>query len=98
MYNLLAKESGIDLVKSAPQLEVARNLQISKGVKDMEDIKELLHLQQGFPEVYNLIEVAMIIPVTSATAERSFSVLKRIDILESYNGTGKTYTSCSTID
>ena len=49
----LAEESGIDLVKLAPQLEVARNLLISKGVTNMEDIiKELLHLQHGFPEVY----------------------------------------------
>ena len=75
----LAEESGIDLVKLAPQLEVARNLLISKGVTNMEDIiKELLHLQHGFPEVYHLIKVAMTIPVTSATAERSFSVLKHI--------------------
>ena len=45
----------------------------------MEDIiKELLHLQHGFPEVYHLIKVAMTIPVTSASAERYFSVLKRI--------------------
>ena len=31
-----------------------------------------------FTEVYHLIKVAMTIPVTSATAEHSFSVLKRI--------------------
>ena len=75
----LAEESGVDLVKLAPQLDVARNLLRSKGVKSMEDImKELLLLQHGFPEVYHLIKVAMTIPVTSATAERSFSVLKRI--------------------
>ena len=41
-------------------------------------MKELHLLQHGFPEVYHLIKVAMTIPVTSATAERSFSVLKRI--------------------
>ena len=59
---------------------IQSNLLISKGVTNMEDIiKELLHLQHGFPEVYHLIKVvAMTIPVTSATAERSFSVLKRI--------------------
>ena len=75
----MAEESGIDLIKLAPQLDIARNLLRSKGVESMEDImKELLPLQHGFPEVYHLIKVAMTIPVTSATEERSFSVLKRI--------------------
>ena len=75
----LAQESGIDLSKLAPQLEVAKNLLRSKGVETMEGVmKELLTLQHGFPEVYHLIMVALTIPVTSASAERSFSVLKRI--------------------
>ena len=74
----LAQESGIDLSKLAPQLDVAKNLLKSKKVETIEDVmKELLTLQDGFPEVYSLIKVAMTIPVTSATAERSFSVLKR---------------------
>ena len=46
-------------------------------------MKELLTLQDGFPEVYSLIKVAMTIPVTSATAERSFSVLKTKTYLRS---------------
>ena len=76
---LLAEESGIDLVKLAPQLNIARNLLRNKGVESMEDImKELLVLQHGLPEVYLLIKVAMTIPVASATVERSFSVLKHI--------------------
>ena len=75
----LAEENGIDLVKLAPQLDIARNLLRSNRLESMEDImKELLPLQHGFPEVYHLIKVAMTIPVTSATAERSFSALKRI--------------------
>ena len=75
----LAEESGIDMVKLAPQLDIARNLLRNKRVESMEDVmNELLLLQRGFPEVYHLIKVAMTIPVTSATAERSFSVLKRI--------------------
>lgn len=75
----LAEECGFDVSKLAPQLEVAKNLLISKGVETMEDVvKELLLLQNGFPEVYHLITVALTIPVTSATAERSFSVLKRV--------------------
>ena len=45
-------------------------------------MKELL-LQRRFPEVYRLIEVAMTIPVTSATAERSFCFKTYEDILES---------------
>ena len=74
----LAEESGIDLVKLAPQLDIARNLLRSKGVGSMEDIMKELLLQHDFPEVYHLIKVAMTIPVTSATAERSLS-LKRIE-------------------
>ena len=47
----LAEESGIDLIKLAPQLDIPRNLLRSKGVESMEDImKELLPLQHGFPE------------------------------------------------
>ena len=44
----------------------------------MEDVMKELLMLHGFPEVYRLIKVALTIPVTSATAERSFSVLKRI--------------------
>jgi hypothetical protein len=61
----------------------------SKGVESLEDtIKELVLLQHGFPEVYHLIKVAMTIPVTSATAERSFCFKAHKDVSESYHGTG----------
>ena len=74
----LAEASGIDLSKLAPQLEVAKNLLTSKGVQSVEDVMKELPMQHGFPEVYHLIKIALTIPETSVTSERSFSVLKRI--------------------
>ena len=56
----LAEESGIDLIKLAPQLDIARSLR-SKGVESMEDImKELLPLQHDFTKVYHIIKLVLL--------------------------------------
>ena len=64
----------------------------------MEDVMKELLMLRGFPEVYHLIKVTLTISVTSATAKRSFSVLKKVkNIHESHHGAGKTDSSCSVI-
>ena len=47
----------------------------------MEDVYSVLSsMQTAFPDVFTLVRAALTIPVSSASAERSFSALKRIKI------------------
>lgn len=56
-----------------------------KDSSDNEKPKSLLHLEiilgpyeEAFPELYRLAKISVVVPVSSASAERSFSALKLI--------------------
>ena len=67
------------MVRLSPQLDIVRNMVEGKEIKSIESLlNEILPLQQGFLELIKLLRMALTITVTSATAERSFSNLKRI--------------------
>lgn len=75
----LAEECSLDLSTLEPQLAVARNLIVQQSLQTMEDVYSLLSsMQTAFPDVFTLVRAALTIPVSSASAERSFSALKRI--------------------
>ena len=75
----LAVQYGIDVDLLVPQLAVAKNLLQSKGVCNLEEaLSSMISMEDAFPAVVRLLSLAMTFPVTSATAERSFSALKRI--------------------
>ena len=69
----------IDITNLESQLAVAQNLTKQSNLGTTEDFYMLLSsMQQAFPDLLCLIHIALTVPVTSATAERSFSALKRI--------------------
>ena len=75
----LAIKYGIDIHCLAPQLTVAKNLLNSKGAQNLEQALEIMaSIEDAFPAVVQLLTLAMTFPITSASAERSFSALKRI--------------------
>ncbi|CAH1731843.1 unnamed protein product [Aphis gossypii] len=45
---------------------------------ELEDLKKLLLDKTVYPNLYSLLQVALSIPVSSATCERSFSAMRRI--------------------
>lgn len=59
-------------------MKVALNLLKSKK-KDfnLNDVKEVIE-KQTYPNLYKLLQVALSIPISSATCERSFSLMRRI--------------------
>lgn len=76
----LADECNVDQSILEPQLSVAKN--VIKGrnnVETLEDVYELIaSMSSAFPQLCSLLRAALTIPVSSASAERSFSSLKRI--------------------
>jgi hypothetical protein len=72
-FNIQALKSELTVVYASAELK-------SKPVFDM--IKKIieLDLQSCFPEVYRLCQLILTMPSTSASAERSFSALKRIKL------------------
>ena len=75
----LAVQYGIDVDLLVPQLAVAKNLLQSKGACNLEEaLSSMISMEDAFLAVVQLLSLAMTFPVTSATAERSFSALKRI--------------------
>jgi len=59
-------------------MKVALNLLKSKK-KDfnLNDVKEVIE-KQTYPNLYTLLQVALSIPISSATCERSFSSMRQI--------------------
>jgi len=59
-------------------MKVALNLLKSKK-KDfnLNDVKKVIE-KQTYPNLYKLLQVALSIPISSATCERSFSSMRRI--------------------
>ena len=43
-----------------------------------------------YPNIYCILKMLLTMPSSTATAERSFSVLKRVDTFRHHNMTGKT--------
>ena len=75
----LAQQYGIDTHGLAPQLDVAKNLLKTRGVCNLEQAFEIMiSVEDAFPSIVRLPILAMTFPVTSASADRSFSALKRI--------------------
>ena len=75
----LAEHYGIDTHSLAPQLDVAKNLLKSRGACNLEQALEIMiSVEAAFLLIMRLLILAMTFPVTSASAERSFSALKRI--------------------
>ena len=72
----LADECSIEMANLEPQLAVAKNL-VNQHVQTTEDLYILLSsMQAAFPDLFSLVRAALTIPVSSASAERSFSALK----------------------
>lgn len=60
------------------EMNVAKNLINSDNADiTLEQLQKSVN-QSTFPNLYNLIQVAIILPVSSATCERSFSAMRRV--------------------
>ena len=58
---------------------MAKNLLTTRGACNLEQALEIMiSVEDAFPSIIRLLILAMTFPVTSASAERSFSALKRI--------------------
>ena len=69
----------IDVANLESQLAVAQNLTKRLNLETTEEFYEqLTSMKQAFPDLLCLTCIALTVPVTSATAKRSFSALKRI--------------------
>jgi hypothetical protein len=60
------------------QNERTKNISARSDV--IETLNALAAIQSFYPNMHRLFEIFAVIPVTTATAERSFSTLKRIKI------------------
>lgn len=59
-------------------MKVALNLLTSKKTDfNLNDVKEVVE-KQTYPNLFKLLQVALSIPISSATCERSFSSMRRI--------------------
>ena len=75
----LAQAYDLDTDALLNQLEIARVMLKQRDVETVEASLRVLGEGQGaFPEAVRLYKIALTIPVASASAERSFSVLKRV--------------------
>ncbi|CAI6372170.1 unnamed protein product [Macrosiphum euphorbiae] len=59
------------------EMLVLKNV-IGDNLKDMNFIKENLN-KKVFPNLYLMVQVAITLPISSATSERSFSAMRRIN-------------------
>ena len=76
----LANECSVDVSGLNGELQVVNNLlSKNKGVETTEDLYSYLcTVNPAFPNLKKVVQGAITIPVSSASAERSFSALKRI--------------------
>ena len=56
---------------------VARNCLIEPGKGNIEDLKKNIS-PQVFPNFYKMLQLALTLPVSSSTCERSFSAMRKI--------------------
>ena len=77
----LVLEYNLDMEKLVPQMAVAKNLLQHKNIHSIgQALRTLACMDEAFPELVQLLRLSLTFPVTTATAERSFSSLKRIKI------------------
>ena len=75
----LAQMCSLQMTELSSQLDLVKNLVRDKQLENIAALlTELSPLQQVFPGVIQLLRMALTVPVTSASAERSFSALKQI--------------------
>ena len=75
----LAECYKLDIALLSNQLEIARVFLNQRNIETVEDCLNALGENHAeFPEAIKLFKIALTVPVASASAERSFSVLKRI--------------------
>ena len=75
----LAECYKLDIALLSNQLEIARVFLNQRNIETVEDcLNALGENHAAFPEAIKLFKIALTVPVASASAERSFSVLKRI--------------------
>ena len=70
----------IDVTYFKPQADVARKMILASGAckTSMDVYNELSKMPLAFPDLLKLFKLMATIPVTSASAERSFSAMRRI--------------------
>ena len=70
---------GIDHEKLKAQVSVASNVfRVSDHVSDAYGVlSELLKMEAAFPDLLQFVQIVLTVPIASATAERSFSTMKR---------------------
>ena len=74
----LANECSIDVSDLEAELSVAHNLVGLPHINTTEDFYSFLcSLEPAFSLLSKLVQAALTVPVSSASAERSFSALKR---------------------
>ena len=75
----LAETYNLDTAALCNQLEIARVMLKQRNVETVEaSLRALGESHGAFPEAMRLYKIALTVPVASASAERSFSVLKRV--------------------
>lgn len=74
--------SDLDVRRITLQLDMLCDLVNGKPVKNMQDVVEIIKtlgpVRRLYGELSKLLRLLMVIPATSATAERSFSCLRRV--------------------
>jgi len=70
----------LDLERLQSQAEVAKNTFLTgeRPTTSMQLFAELSKMQRAFPDLLALLKVILTIPVASASAERSFSAMRRV--------------------
>jgi hypothetical protein len=70
---------GIDSAKLSCEVTVAKQMLINMNVKNLENVfKSLFQMKLAFPNLIKICQFVLTLPVSSASAERSFSTLKRV--------------------
>ncbi|KAL4091985.1 hypothetical protein QTP88_026579 [Uroleucon formosanum] len=71
--------SGLNICQQSLRSEmmVAKNYLVEPERGDIEDIKKNIS-PQVFPNLYKMIQIALTLPISSATCERSFSAMRKI--------------------
>ena len=72
----LAQAYDFDLDALSNELEIAKVILRQRNIESVEDCLKVLG--ESFPEAIQIYKIALTMPVASATAERSFSVLERV--------------------
>ena len=76
-YKAIANHLNVDLQVLFNKLMVVKLMLQNKSLTTIIDLyKELYRFQEGFPSLTILIQIAVLIPVSSTTCERTFAKMK----------------------